>query len=375
MKFTIKRETFLPALELVCGPIRQKMPIPILNNVLLIIQEDAITLTSSDIEMEIVCTIKQDFKETGESTVPGKKLLNICRELPEGVNINFNLDEDKLIITSGRSRFTLMILPAKDFPLKDSSNESKKMHFDRNNFRRLLEDTIPSIPQNDSRPHLNGLLFEVADAGDGIRAVATDGHRLSLKELYQHEAQKSDFSEVQSIIIPKKAVMELKRLLTDSSDDKTIIIEVNPTQLRLIKNNLQFTSKLIDGKFPDYKNVIPEKREFPLKANKKILQQVLIRSSILSSNKKHKGVRFILENNLLKAFSYNSEQGQSEEEMDVEYNGEKVEICFNVSYLLDALATLRTEDVILHVLNSSSSCLILPNSEAQFKHVVMPMKL
>ncbi len=373
MKFTIERKTLLSALEFICGLIKQSIPIQILNNILLIVDEETITLISSDTEIEIICIIKQPFGEPGEITVSGRKLLDICRALPEDSNINVSFEQDQLNVVSGRSRFALMTLPAKDFPLKDDLEESQKIQLPQSHLRNLLEDTMLAMAQDDVRYYLNGLLLEVASNG-GIRAVATDGHRLALKEAYQNEDNESDFSKADQIILPRKTVVELKRLLTGGGDNETVTIEVNQKQFRFMKDNLRLTSKLVDGKFPDYQRVIPGKEDFPVTIDKTILRQLLIRSSILS-NEKNRTVRLVLDNNLLKAFSHNIGEEKAEEEIKVNYGGEKIEIGFNVTYLLDALSGIRTEEVVLHISDSNSSCLILPHDETECKHVVMPTRL
>ena len=366
MNFNINRNEILPSLQAVCGVIDRRQALPILSNLLIVAEKGKIAFTSTDMEVEMVSEINHPSETQGEITVPARKLLDICRALPDDANINLSFNKDQVLVKSGKSKFTLTTLPATEFPSTEALGSSNKISLPQEEFKALLEDTMFSMAQQDVRYYLNGLLLELEK--NSLRAVATDGHRLASKEI----SVKTGIEEPQQIIIPRKGVIELIRLL--DGEDKNVSIEVSQNHIRVSKEKLQFTSKLIDGKFPDYQRVIPKEGAHPVKTNRELLKQGLIRASILS-NEKYKGIRLMLQHNLLKAFAHNPEQEEAEEEIEINYNGDDIEIGFNVTYLLDALSTIKTEQVILNISDPNSSCLVLPDDETECKYVVMPMRL
>lgn len=366
MNFNINRNEILPSLHTVCGVVDRRQALPILSNLLIVTENEKITFTGTDMEVEMVTTINHSSETPGETTVPARKLLDICKALPEDSIINMSFNKDQILIKSGKSKFTLATLPATEFPSTEALTNSKKISVPQQEFKALLEDTMFSMAQQDVRYYLNGLLLELEK--DWLRAVATDGHRLALKEI----RVKTGADEPQQIIIPRKGVIELIKLL--DGDDDNVSIEISQNHIRVNKEKLQFTSKLIDGKFPDYQRVIPKEGDHPIKTDKDTLKQGLIRASILS-NEKYKGIRLVLQQDRLKAFAHNPEQEEAEEEIEINYKGESIEIGFNVTYLLDALSTIKTEKVILNISDPNSSCLILPDDETECKYVVMPMRL
>ena len=372
MKLNIKREEILPSLITVCGVIDRRQALPILSNLLIVVEKDVITITGTDMEVEMVSVIPHDSETSWEITVPARKLLDICKALPTDSNIELGLEKDQLSVRSGKSRFTLATLPATEFPLTEEIGSSNKISLSQQDFKSLLEDTMFSMAQQDVRYYLNGLLLEMDK--NNIKAVATDGHRLALKEINV----KNGVEGSQQIIIPRKGVVELVRLL--DGEDGSISLEVSQNHIRASKEKIRFTSKLIDAKFPDYQRVIPKEGKHPIKTNREHLKQGLIRASILS-NEKHKGVRLVLQHGVLKAFAHNPEQEEAEEEIEINYVGNDIEVGFNVTYLLDVLSTIKTKEVILYVsdpldtLDPNSSCLVLPDDETACKYVVMPMRL
>lgn len=366
MNFNITRNEILPSLQAVCGVVDRRQALPILSNLLIVAEKEKITFTGTDMEVEMVTTIDHSAATPGETSVPARKLLDICRALPEGSEIGLSFNKDRVLVKSGKSKFTLATLPANEFPSTEALGSSSKITLPQEEFKELLEDTMFSMAQQDVRYYLNGLLLELGEKT--LRAVATDGHRLALKEI----TVETGLTESQQIIIPRKGVSELIRLL--DGDDKDISIEISQNHIRVSKDKIQFTSKLIDGKFPDYQRVIPKEGAHPVKTNREILKQGLVRASILS-NEKYKGVRLILQKGLLKAFAHNPEQEEAEEEIEVDYAGDEIEIGFNVTYLLDALSSIKTEQVILNISDPNSSCLVLPDDETECKYVVMPMRL
>jgi DNA polymerase-3 subunit beta len=366
MKFNILREELLPALQIVNGVVERRQTLPILSNLLMVAEKDRITLTATDMEVELVVSINKSVDIAGEITLPARKLLDICRTLPEKAQLNLEENGERVLLTSGKSRFTLATLPAKEYPVTEPIQTNAEFTISQKVLKNLLDRTAFAMAQQDVRYYLNGLLLEL-DKGN-LRAVATDGHRLALcnaETNYQGE-------EPLQIIVPRKGVTELIRVLHDAPEE--IAIEISTNHIRVDLGNLQFTSKLIDGKFPDYNRVIPQASDTPIIARKELLRQGLTRASILS-NEKYRGVRIILDKDRLRALAHNPEQEEAEEEIEVSYKGNDLEIGFNVSYLLDALNIIKTDDVQLTISDPNSSCLILAVGDTECKLVVMPMRL
>ncbi len=366
MKFIIKREELLPGLQIVNGVIERRQTLPILSNLMLSAKQNSLTLTGTDMEVELIATLNQAVGVDGETTLPARKLLDICRALPNDAEISVSIKGDKAQVTSGKSRFTLSTLPAQEFPLVEGIESVVEFEIAQKTFRSLLDKTSFAMAQQDVRYYLNGLLLELD--GEKLRAVATDGHRLALCDT----DLKTDLTEKVQIIVPRKGVLELLRLSQDS--DENMSVQVSTNHIKIGWADLRFTSKLIDGKFPDYTRVIPEEGNAPILADREQLKQSLTRASILS-NEKYRGVRILLEKDKLRALAHNPEQEEAEEELDVGYDGTDMEIGFNVSYLLDALGIIKTDKVILTVSDPNSSCLVLPDGESRCKYVVMPMRL
>ncbi len=366
MNITIKREELLPALQTVNGVVERRQTLPILSNLLLAVSTDRLTLTASDMEVELVASLDRAGDGAGEITLPARKLLDICRALPEDAEIKIGTSGDQAQVRSGKSRFTLSTLPAQEYPLVEISDPVVEFSMPQDALKSLLDRTAFAMAQQDVRYYLNGLLLELEQ--DNLRAVATDGHRLALCNT---EIKLEQTDQVQ-IIVPRKGVQELIRLLDDSDEAASVRISNNHIQVRV--EGLQFTSKLIDGKFPDYERVIPELGKNPVVADREKLRQSLIRASILS-NEKYRGVRLLLDAGRLRAIAHNPEQEEAEEEVEVSYEGPEMEIGFNVSYLLDALGIIRTGNVHLTINDPNSSCLLLPEDRSDCKYVVMPMRL
>lgn len=366
MKFNIKRDELLPAIQTVIGVIERRHTLPILSNVLFSVKKSEIKLTGTDMEVELIYSITKESTEESEFTLPGRKLLDICRALPEGALLDFQIDKDQVVLKSGRSRFTLTTLPARDFPATEIQEPLITFELPQDELKALMEDTMFAMAQQDVRYYLNGLLLEVSN--NKLRAVATDGHRLALKEIEKN----MDIKEPLQIIIPRKGVVEIARLLGHS--DVPVTVQISKNHIRLSVNGMLFTSKLIDGRFPDYERVVPKASDTPLVARRDALKQSLTRASILS-NEKYKGVRILLDKDSLKALAHNPEQEEAEEELEVQYAGESMEIGFNVTYLLDAINAIKTENVVLTTTNPDSSCLLLPEGKNNCKYVVMPMRL
>ena len=366
MKFSILREELLPSLQTINGVVERRQTLPILSNALISIDSSSMTLIATDMEVELVAIIKKQFNVKCEITLPARKVLDICRALPEEATINFNINGDKVILTSGKSRFTLASLSPQEFPAVEISEESSAFLIKQEELKSLLDKTAFAMAQQDVRYYLNGLLLELKN--NQLRAVATDGHRLAQCD----KEVNNEGGETIKVIVPRKAVTELIRLLQEEPEE--IKVKVSSNHIHIDLGSIRFTSKLIDGKFPDYERVIPADGEHPIITNKIALKQSLTRASILS-NEKYRGVRIILENNCLRATAHNPEQEEAEEEIEIQYEGDDLEIGFNVSYLLDALNIIRTEEVQITIPDPNSSCLVLPVGEGGCKYVVMPMRL
>jgi DNA polymerase-3 subunit beta len=366
MEITIERNKLLPLLQIVNGVIERRQPLPILVNLLLNVTEEEISMIGSDMEVELISSVKQKNPEKMEATLPARKLFDICRALPEDASIAIKLNGDKAQVQSAKSRFTLSTLPAHEFPIIEMQDTTAEFSISQQTLKEILEKTAFSMAQQDVRYYLNGLLLELD--GEKIRAVATDGHRLALCDIETGVKTK----EKLQIIVPRKGVMELIRLLENKEDKVKVTVSNN--HIRVVFEDLIFTSKLIDGKFPDYDRVIPESGTSPVIADREKLRQSLTRASILS-NEKYRGVRIILEKGKLRALAHNPEQEEAEEELEVEYDGQDLEIGFNVSYLLDALGIIKTKKAKIAIKDPNSSCLLLPDNEEACKYVVMPMRL
>ena len=367
MKFTISREKFLQPLQLVVGAVERRHTLPILSNVLIKVSEDALWLTGTDLEVELISSIALEGEFTeGETTVPAKKLLDICRGLNEGSDISFTVDGNKAIIRSGRGRYSLSTLSANDYPNLEDWEGEVEFEVTRSDLKQLIDSTAFSMAQQDVRYYLNGMSLETE--GNIVRSVATDGHRLALSKL---ESESLNLPSRQ-VIIPRKGVLEISRLIED--DDKGLKIQIGSNHIRIFSQEFIFTSKLVDGRFPDYRRVLPKDCDKSVSSGKETLKQAFSRVAILS-NEKFKGVRLNLDENELKITANNPEQEEAEEIVDVAYSGESLEIGFNVAYLIDVLNALKAEEVTIALSDSNSSALIEAAGDSSAQYVIMPMRL
>jgi DNA polymerase-3 subunit beta len=368
MKFSIQRESLLRPLQLVCGVVERRQTLPVLSNLLLRAGEDGITLITTDLEVEMVGrTTDGDVIEYGEVTIPARKFLDICRALPEGISVELRLEKERAFLRAGKSRFTLSTLPSSEFPCIDQVQGEWELRIPQRDLRFLLERSLFCMAQQDVRYYLNGLLIEMTQGM--VRAVSSDGHRLALCEM---QADVPEAPEPIQVIVPRKGVLELARLLDDT--DAVASVLFGPGHLRVTAGDITLTSKLIDGRFPNYQRVVPEGNDRIVIAERAALRETLMRSSILS-NEKFRGVRIALEPGLLRATANNPEQEEAEEETEVEFDGEPLEIGFNASYLVEALGAVTTEKVELGFGDSNSSCRIQGVGEPRCLYVVMPMRL
>jgi len=367
MKLEIAREELLKPLQQVIGAVERRQTLPALANVLLRADDEGLAVTATDLEIELRARVAVGVERSGETTVAARKLLDICRTLPSAANVVLELDGERVVLRSGRSRFTLATLPPAEFPVIDEVQGEVEFQLPQGNLKASIERIGFAMAQQDVRYYLNGLLVELA--GDRLRTVATDGHRLSLCEV----AAELPAGESQQVIVPRKGVNELARLLEeDAESPATVRLGGNHVQVEM--PGLRFTSKLIDGRFPDYTRVVPEGGSSELRADRETLRQALARTSILS-NEKYKGVRLAMSADGLRIQTHNPDQEEAEEEVEVVYEGEPLEIGFNVVYLLDILGSLGGDSVRARFNDSNSSVLITDPADETCRHVVMPMRL
>ncbi|WP_044873340.1 DNA polymerase III subunit beta [Pseudomonas sp. LFM046] len=367
MHFTIQREALLKPLQLVAGVVERRQTLPVLSNVLLVVEGQQLSLTGTDLEVELVGRVAlEEPAEPGEITVPARKLMDICKSLPSDALIDIRVDEQKLLIKAGRSRFTLSTLPANDFPTVEEGPGSLNFSLVQSKLRRLIERTSFAMAQQDVRYYLNGMLLEVN--GGILRAVATDGHRLAMCAM---EAGIEGVDRHQ-VIVPRKGILELARLLTEQDGEVRIVLGQH--HIRATTGEFTFTSKLVDGKFPDYERVLPRGGDKLVIGDRQALREAFSRTAILS-NEKYRGIRLTLASSLLKIQANNPEQEEAEEEVAVDYNGGNLEIGFNVSYLLDVLGVMSTEQVRLILSDANSSALVQEADNDDSSYVVMPMRL
>lgn len=367
MKFVISRDALVKPLNLVAGVVERRQTLPILANVLLVLEEDRLSLTGTDLEVELVGRVQlPSAGESGEVTVPARKLVDICKSLPEGSDINFTAQDNKVTVKSGRSRFTLSTLPAREFPNVEDSMGTHQFTVKQGQLKRLIDRTGFAMAQQDVRYYLNGMLWEIRDKQ--MRVVATDGHRLAMCTL----PGKIDASDDTQVILPRKGVLELARLLLEDEADIAIVIGSN--HIRATTNDFTFTSKLVDGKFPDYQRVLPRSPDKIVLGSRLELRQAFTRTAILS-NEKYRGVRLKLTKGTLDIVANNPEQEEAEEAVAVNYEGDSLEVGFNVSYLLDVLGVLSGEQIKLSLSDPNSSALLEESDADDSLYVVMPMRL
>ena len=367
MKFTIQREQLLRPLQLVTGVVERRQTLPVLANLLVKATEGNLEITGTDLEVELVAQCEASVEQTGEATLPARKLAEIWRSLGEGVEVTVAVEGDRAVVRSGRSRFTLATLPAADFPKVSGGEADVSLELAQSGVRGLIDEVGFAMAQQDVRYFLNGMLLEVADSH--IRAVATDGHRLAMST---HETSNPSVAKRVQAIVPRKGVLELGRLL--DGEHETIKLQLGGNHLQVQSGPFTLTTKLVDGQFPDYEKVVPSDGSRFLIGDRDTLRHAFQRASILS-NEKYRGVRLIMTSEQLTIQANNPEQEEAEEIVAIEFNGDELEIGFNVSYLLDVLGVLQTDNIRLSVSDANSSALIEGIGNESATYVVMPMRL
>ncbi len=364
---TTTRDALLAPLQSVSGIVEKRHTLPILSNVLIEKHGEQLTMLATDIEIQIRTTTAGNLGgDDANITVSARKLQDILRALPEGVDVNVTVDDKRLTIKAGKSRFALQTLPAADYPrMSLPDGDATRFSVSQKTFKRQLGQVAYAMAQQDIRYYLNGLLL-IAD-GNELRMVATDGHRLA----YAASALASDVARTE-VILPRKTVTELARQLADTDDTLEIVLAGNQAVFRF--GPIELVSKLIDGKFPDYERVIPQNHPGMLTFKRAPLLASLSRVAILT-NEKFRGVRLVLKDGLLRVVSTNNEQEEAQEEIEIDYQGDPLDIGFNVTYLLDVLNNVASEEIEWHFNDGNSSALLTVPGNDHFKYVVMPMRI
>lgn len=366
MKLQIGRNELLSALQSVIGVVERRQTLPVLSNFLLETKDDELIVTGTDLEIELESRARVQNIAPGRVTVPARKFFDICRGLPEGAEINLESTGDRATLRSGRSRYSLSCLKADEYPAMGQVADGHKLVLKHSELKRLIERTQFAMAQQDVRYYLNGMLLEINNKR--VRTVTTDGHRLAMSEILRD----TGYTEAVQVIVPRKAVLELGRLLEAGEEEVTLIIASGQLQADL--DTVRLTTKLIDGRFPDYERVIPDSGDKRLQAKCDAVKRALGRAAILS-NEKFRGVRLQLEPGKLVLQTHNPEHDEAEDDLEVDFSGGAMEIGFNVNYLLDALGAITSDEFVMELKNSDSSGLVYASDDPSSKYVVMPMRL
>ncbi|WP_454762465.1 DNA polymerase III subunit beta [Cupriavidus campinensis] len=364
------RDNLLRPLQIVSGIVERRHTLPILANLLIRKSGSNVSFLSTDIEIQITthaeCGVGSDSVAT---TVAARKLLDILRAMPDG-DVALSLNDKRMTVQSGKSRFALQTLAAEEFPtVAEAAEFNASVSLPQKTFKHLLAMVHFAMAQQDIRYYLNGMLLVVD--GKKVMAVATDGHRLAYCGV-ELETEAAGGGARQEVIIPRKTILELQRLLEDNDDPVQVQLAAN--QVKFTFANIELISKLVEGKFPDFQRVIPKGYKNAFAIDRVKLQQALQRTAILTTDK-FKGVRCILDTHMLKISSTNADQEEAQEELELDYSGDALDIGFNVTYLLDVLANLKSEQVQVSLGDSNSSALITVPEDDNFKYVVMPMRI
>lgn len=366
MQFAIQREALLKPLQQVVGVIERRQTLPVLANFLVKAQQDTVSFCGTDLEVEMVASVPAEDMVDGEITIPARKLFDIVRALPDGAGIKLKLNGDRIQMQAGRSRFTLSTLPASEFPTVDEIEVIDRITVPEAVLKNLMDRTAFAMANQDVRYYLNGMLLEL-DAGS-LRCVATDGHRLALAET----EVVTGTDNRRQLIIPRKGVTELAGLF--ESGEGEVELQFGRNHLRVSRGNVVFTSKLIDGRFPDYEAVIPIGADKTVELPRDVLRMALQRASILS-NEKYRGVKLEVSPGVLRLIAHNPEQEEAVEELEADTRADDLSVGFNVGYLMDALAALPHDNVRVHLRDAQSSCLVQGGDDTSVRHVIMPLRL
>ena len=365
MDFYIQKQDIVKALSLTLGVVEKRQTLPILSNVLIEVDESSMQLTATDLESQIsTSSTVSNFTSGGKTTAPAKKLSELCRLLPDSSEIHKPLDGDKLVIESGTGKYNLKTLPSDGFPIFEEEGEGEAIQIDAKNLKTLINKTSFAMGNQDWRHYLNGLYLFVEDTL--VTSVATDAHRLAMATLPLNEGVQGQLTG----IVPRKSINEIGKLVGDSSEN--VVLRLGSSSIIVDISGTTFASKLIEGKFPDYEQVIPSGDSSTLSINRKLLSESLSRVSVLSSEK-FRGVRIVTSDNSINISANNPEKEQAEESISCSYSGEPTDIAFNVNYIQEILSSIDDDNVEIHFFGSNKSCLITNPGSESFKYVVMPL--
>ena len=366
MRFSLQREALLKPLQQVVGVVERRQTLPVLSNLLVNVGADGVSFTGTDLEVEMIARAQAEDLVDGEVTIPARKLFDICRALPDGVRVKIEQNGERVAVSAGRSRFTLATLPAGEFPVIDNIDLVERVTLPEATLKDLMGRTAFAMAHQDVRYYLNGLLLDLRE--QALRCVATDGHRLAMAET----KLEAEVTARRQIIIPRKGVLELQGLF--ESGEGTVDLEFGRNHLRLRRGGVTFTSKLIDGRFPDYEAVIPIGADKDVRVNREELRSALQRAAILS-NEKYRGVKLEVSPNKLRIVAHNPEQEEAVEEVEARTGVAELSVGFNVNYLMDALAALGGDEILLSLRDAQSSCLLRKVDSDETRHVIMPLRL
>lgn len=366
MRFSIQREAFLKRLQQVVGVVERRQTLPVLANLLLVVDSAGLALTGTDLEVEMVARTEADELTPGEITVPARKLFDICRALPDGCRIKVEQSGDRAVVSAGRSRFTLATLPATEFPLVENIDVVERVSLPEATLKELMDRTGFAMAHQDVRYYLNGMLLDLRE--HVLRCVATDGHRLALAETRID----TSITSPRQVIVPRKGINELQGLFEPGEGQ--VELEFARNHLRVRRGGVTFTSKLIDGRFPDYEAVIPIGADKEVRVQRDDLRAALQRAAILS-NEKYRGVKLEIAPNRLRVVAHNPEQEEAVEDIEARTGVADLSVGFNVNYLLDALGSIGSDEVLLCLRDGQSSCLLRKPDAEDTRHVIMPLRL
>jgi len=366
MEIKLKRDDLVKPLSKVAGVVEKRQSLPILSCILIKTDGSQMVMTGTDLEVEVISKMAIDGGDSGDLAVPARKLLDICRALPADSAISIKQEGEKAIVRSGKSRFTLTTMAAADFPGVETSEWNLEVSLPQATLKDLLEKTQFCMANQDVRYYLNGLLLEIN--GKDVRAVATDGHRMAMSTAQLSEPASQDWQA----IIPRKGIVEIIRFLEDENANVLMRLGSNHAQFEM--GDVVFTTKLIDGRFPDYTKVIPQTQPKKLLLERQPFRDALTRVAILS-NEKYRGVRFSLSNGELKITAHNPDQEEAVEEIGIDYSGEELEIGFNVNYISEAAGVMHGDKVEITLNDPNSSCTLSQPGDKNTLYVVMPMRL
>jgi DNA polymerase III subunit beta len=366
MKFNVNRENLLTPLQHLVAVIEKRQTMPILSNVLMVISDDLLTLTGTDLEIQLVVRVIVSDVVPGSITVPARKLLDLCRLLPTNAEIVLEVTGDKVKLISNRGKFILSCLPAEQYPDFSESELDKQFCVTAKQLKKALEKTIFCMANQDVRYYLNGLLLNISNSK--LKLVASDGHRLALFE--DDLANTTGYEE--RVILPRKGAVEIYRLLTDSDEQLTVYFSTN--NIKVVIDQVTFSAKLVDAKYPDFSKVFQQGFFEPIVIPKQQMKDVLTRVAVLS-NEKFKGITLDFKRDSVIISTHNPEHDEAEEELAINYSGEPLSIAFNAQYLLDAISNITSDNVLLTISNNISSCFIDESNPVEYKFVVMPMRI